>query len=84
MIDAKPKFLNGIYPFEGVGYDKVGPLSDKLVYSVPIRQARPVDLFPRRQFQRRNDLPRPDAVRPANAIFSDSRKRHRARPACRG
>jgi hypothetical protein len=35
MIDAKPKFLNGIYPFEGVGYDKVGPLSDKLVYSVP-------------------------------------------------
>jgi hypothetical protein len=35
MIDAKPKFLNGVYSFEGAGYDKVGPVSDKLVYSVP-------------------------------------------------
>jgi hypothetical protein len=35
MIESKPKFLNGIYPFQGVGYDKAGPLSDKLVYSVP-------------------------------------------------
>jgi hypothetical protein len=35
MIDAKPKFLNGVYSFQGVGYDKIGPVSDKLVYSVP-------------------------------------------------
>ena len=35
MIDAKPKFLNGVYPFVGAGYDKVAPLSDKLVYIVP-------------------------------------------------
>jgi len=35
MIEAKPKFLNGVYAIEGAGYDKVGPISDKLVYSVP-------------------------------------------------
>jgi hypothetical protein len=35
MIDAKPKFLNGVYSYQGVGYDKIGPVSDKLVYSVP-------------------------------------------------
>jgi hypothetical protein len=35
MIESKPKFLNGIYTFQGVGYDKAGPFSDKLVYSVP-------------------------------------------------
>ncbi|HXQ08062.1 MAG TPA: molybdopterin oxidoreductase [Bradyrhizobium sp.] len=35
MIDAKPRFLNGVYSFQGIGYDKVGPVSDKLVYSVP-------------------------------------------------
>ena len=35
MIEANPRFLNGIYSFQGGGYDKVAPLSDKLVYSVP-------------------------------------------------
>jgi hypothetical protein len=35
MIDAKPKFLNGVYPFLGAGYEKLAPLSDKLVYMVP-------------------------------------------------
>jgi hypothetical protein len=35
MIDAKPKFLNGTYTYQGTGYDKIGPISDKLVYSVP-------------------------------------------------
>jgi hypothetical protein len=35
MIDAKPKFLNGIFAFAGAGYDRPGLLSDKLVYTVP-------------------------------------------------
>jgi hypothetical protein len=35
MIEAKPKFLNGIYSFQGKGFDKVEPLGDKLVYTVP-------------------------------------------------
>jgi hypothetical protein len=35
MIDAKPKFLNGVYSFQGGGYDKIAPLSDKLIYVVP-------------------------------------------------
>jgi hypothetical protein len=35
MIDAKPKFLNGVYAFSGTGYDKPTLLSDKLVYTVP-------------------------------------------------
>jgi hypothetical protein len=35
MIEAKPKFLNGVYSFHGAGYDKIGPISEKLVYSVP-------------------------------------------------
>ncbi len=35
MIDAKPKFLNGVYAFVGIGYEKIAPLSDKLVYRVP-------------------------------------------------
>jgi hypothetical protein len=35
MIEAKPKFLNGVYSFLGAGYDKLAPLSDKLVYAVP-------------------------------------------------
>lgn len=35
MIDAKPKFLHGVFPFTGGGYDKLAPLSDQLVYSVP-------------------------------------------------
>jgi hypothetical protein len=35
MIEAKPKFLNGVYAIEGAGYDKIAPFSDKLIYSVP-------------------------------------------------
>jgi hypothetical protein len=35
VIDTKPHFLNGVYPFVGAGYDKVAPLSDKLIYMVP-------------------------------------------------
>jgi hypothetical protein len=35
MIDAKPKFLNGVYAFSGSGYDKPAPLSDELDYTVP-------------------------------------------------
>jgi hypothetical protein len=35
VIDAKPKFLNGVYSFGGGGYEKVAPLSEKLVYVVP-------------------------------------------------
>ncbi len=48
MIESKPRFLNGVYSFQGGGYDKIAPLSDKLVYAVPSRAA---DLFPGRQFQ---------------------------------
>ncbi len=35
MIESKPQFLNGVYAFAGTGYDKVAPLSEKLVYVVP-------------------------------------------------
>ncbi len=35
MIESIPQFLNGVYTFEGAGYDKVEPLSDRLVYIVP-------------------------------------------------
>jgi hypothetical protein len=35
MIESQPQFLQGIYPFVGVGYEKLGPLSEKLVYKVP-------------------------------------------------
>ncbi len=35
MIESKPQFLNGVYSFEGAGYAKVAPLSEKLVYVVP-------------------------------------------------
>ena len=35
MIESKPRFLNGVYAFQGGGYDKIAPLSDKLVYAVP-------------------------------------------------
>ena len=32
---SKPAFLQGIYPFEGSGLDKPGPLHPDLVYTVP-------------------------------------------------
>ena len=35
MIESKPQFLNGVYSFVGAGYDRVAPLSDKLIYVVP-------------------------------------------------
>jgi hypothetical protein len=35
MIESQPQFLQGTYPFVGAGYEKLGPLSDKLVYRVP-------------------------------------------------
>jgi hypothetical protein len=35
MIEAKPKFLNGVYSFFGAGYEKIALLSGKLVYTVP-------------------------------------------------
>ena len=35
MIESQPQFLQGTYPFVGIGYEKLGPLSEKLVYKVP-------------------------------------------------
>jgi hypothetical protein len=35
VIESKAQFLNGVYSFVGAGYDKVAPLSDKLIYVVP-------------------------------------------------
>jgi hypothetical protein len=35
VIESKPRFLNGVYPFAGAGYEKVAPLADALVYVVP-------------------------------------------------
>ena len=35
MIESKPQFLQGVYAFVGEGYEKLAPLSDRLVYSVP-------------------------------------------------
>jgi len=35
MIESQPQFLQGIFPFLGAGYDKLSPLSDRLVYTVP-------------------------------------------------
>jgi hypothetical protein len=35
MIESQPQFLQGVCPFQGAGYEKLSPLSDKLVYIVP-------------------------------------------------
>jgi hypothetical protein len=35
VIESKPQFLNGVYTFTGAGYEKVAPLSERLVYIVP-------------------------------------------------
>jgi hypothetical protein len=35
MIDSKPKFLQGVFAFQGAGYDKPGPLDRSLLYVVP-------------------------------------------------
>jgi hypothetical protein len=34
-MEATPRFLNGVYAFQGSGYDKATPVSDKLAYTVP-------------------------------------------------
>jgi hypothetical protein len=34
-MEAIPRFLNGVYPFEGGGYDSPTALGDKLAYAVP-------------------------------------------------
>jgi hypothetical protein len=34
-MEATPRFLNGVYPFQGGGYGKAIAVSDKLAYSVP-------------------------------------------------
>jgi hypothetical protein len=36
VIESKPQFLNGVYPFAGAGYEKIAPLSEKLVYLAPV------------------------------------------------
>jgi hypothetical protein len=35
MIDSTPRFLNGAFPFTGMGYDKPAMLDPSLVYVVP-------------------------------------------------
>jgi hypothetical protein len=35
MIESQPQFLQGTFPFVGAGYEKLGPLSEKLIYKVP-------------------------------------------------
>ena len=35
MIDSTPRFLNGVFPFSGAGYDKPTLLDASLVYVVP-------------------------------------------------
>ena len=34
MIESTPKFLNGVYPFTGSGYDKPIPLGESARYTV--------------------------------------------------
>ena len=34
-MEATPRFLNGVYAFQGSGYDKAMAVSDKLAYTVP-------------------------------------------------
>ena len=35
MIDSTPRFLQGAFPFTGVGFDKPAPLDASLLYVVP-------------------------------------------------
>ncbi len=35
MIDSKPRFLQGVFPFHGAGYDKPALLDASLTYVVP-------------------------------------------------
>ena len=34
-MDSQPRFLQGVYPFEGLGLDKPIPLDEQLTYEVP-------------------------------------------------
>lgn len=34
-MPSRPRFLQGVFPFTGVGLDKSAPLADGLVYVVP-------------------------------------------------
>jgi hypothetical protein len=34
-MEATPRFLNGVYPFAGKGYDKPAALNGTLAYAVP-------------------------------------------------
>ena len=35
MIDSTPRFLNGVFAYQGAGYDKPAALDPSLVYVVP-------------------------------------------------
>jgi hypothetical protein len=35
MIDSKPCFLQGVFPFEGAGYEAASLLHPTLIYTVP-------------------------------------------------
>jgi hypothetical protein len=35
MIESKPKFLQGVFPFHGAGYGSPLPISETLDYTVP-------------------------------------------------
>jgi hypothetical protein len=35
MIDSTPRFLNGVFAYQGAGYDKPAALDPSLVYAVP-------------------------------------------------
>jgi hypothetical protein len=39
-MEATPRFLNGVYPFRGGGYDSPAALDAKLAYAVPAISAR--------------------------------------------
>ena len=40
------RFLQGVFPFEGVGLDKPAPLADELVTVVLLRDGVPMRYFP--------------------------------------
>jgi hypothetical protein len=43
MIESKPKFLQGVFPFTGAGYGTPAPISETLDYTVPAdKRAQPV------------------------------------------
>jgi len=43
MIESKPKFLQGVFPFTGAGYGSPLPISETLDYTVPAdKRAQPI------------------------------------------